>query len=160
MRKHFKELLAIGLIDANGEICAEKVQEEALAVATKTVEELQRINLGDFLMETCLDTMIYLFTTNSTKDFMQKMSYLFGGKDFSKVVAHLETLEELLNEEEFDGYLMEYMDYLTVKMADYIRMKIIDKNWRILSGAGGRRRWRRRIIKLRNFTILSLAPFG
>ncbi|RGK46452.1 hypothetical protein DWX98_16055 [Blautia sp. AF22-5LB] len=137
MRKHFKELLAIGLIDANGEICAEKVQEEALAVATKTVEELQRINLGDFLMETCLDTMIYLFTTNSTKDFMQKMSYLFGGKDFSKVVAHLETLEELLNEEEFDGYLMEYMDYLTVKMADYIRMKIIDKNWRILSGAGG-----------------------
>ena len=81
--------------------------------------------------------MIYLFTTNSTKDFMQKMSYLFGGKDFSKVVAHLETLEELLNEEEFDGYLMEYMDYLTVKMADYIRMKIIDKNWRILSGAGG-----------------------
>ena len=53
MRKHFKELLAIGLIDANGEICAEKVQEEALAVATKTVEELQRINLGDFLMETC-----------------------------------------------------------------------------------------------------------
>lgn len=72
MRKHFKELLAIGLIDANGEICAEKVQEEALAVATKTVEELQRINLGDFLMETCLDTMIYLFTTNSTKDFMQK----------------------------------------------------------------------------------------
>ena len=137
MRKHFKELLAIGLIDANGEICAEKVQEEALAVATKTVDELQRINLGDFLMETCLDTMIYLFTTNSTKDFMQKMSYLFGGKDFSKVVAHLETLEELLNEEEFDGYLMEYMDYLTVKMADYIRMKIIDKNWRILSGAGG-----------------------
>ena len=137
MRKHFKELLAIGLIDANGEICAEKVQEEALAVATKTVEELQRINLGDFLMETCMDTMIYLFTTNSTKDFMQKMSYLFGGKDFSKVVAHLETLEELLNEEEFDGYLMEYMDYLTVKMADYIRMKIIDKNWRILSGAGG-----------------------
>ena len=137
MRKHFKELLAIGLIDANGEICAEKVQEEALAVATKTVEELQRINLGDFLMETCLDTMIYLFTTNSTKDFMQKMSYLFGGKDFSKVVAHLETLEELLNEEEFDGYLMESMDYLTVKMADYIRMKIIDKNWRILSGAGG-----------------------
>lgn len=137
MRKHFKELLAIGLIDANGEICAEKVQEEALAVATKTVEELQRINLGDFLMETCLDTMIYLFTTNSTKDFMQKMSYLFGGKDFSKVVAHLETLEELLNEEEFDGYLMEYMDYLTVKMADYIRMKIIDKNWRILSEAGG-----------------------
>lgn len=137
MRKHFKELLAIGLIDANGEICAEKVQEEALAVATKTVEELQRINLGDFLMETCLDTMIYLFTTNSTKDFMQKMSYLFGGKDFSNVVAHLETLEELLNEEEFDGYLMEYMDYLTVKMADYIRMKIIDKNWRILSGAGG-----------------------
>ena len=137
MRKHFKELLAIGLIDANGEICAEKVQEEALAVATKRVEELQRINLGDFLMETCLDTMIYLFTTNSTKDFMQKMSYLFGGKDFSKVVAHLETLEELLNEEEFDGYLMEYMDYLTVKMADYIRMKIIDKNWRILSGAGG-----------------------
>ena len=137
MRKHFKELLAIGLIDANGEICAEKVQEEALAVATKTVEELQRINLGEFLMETCLDTMIYLFTTNSTKDFMQKMSYLFGGKDFSKVVAHLETLEELLNEEEFDGYLMEYMDYLTVKMADYIRMKIIDKNWRILSGAGG-----------------------
>lgn len=137
MRKHFKELLAIGLIDANGEICAEKVQEEALAVATKTVEELQRINLGDFLMGTCLDTMIYLFTTNSTKDFMQKMSYLFGGKDFSKVVAHLETLEELLNEEEFDGYLMEYMDYLTVKMADYIRMKIIDKNWRILSGAGG-----------------------
>ena len=137
MRKHFKELLAIGLIDANGEICAEKVQEEALAVATKTVEELQRINLGDFLMETCLDTMIYLFTTNSTKEFMQKMSYLFGGKDFSNVVAHLETLEELLNEEEFDGYLMEYMDYLTVKMADYIRMKIIDKNWRILSGAGG-----------------------
>lgn len=137
MRKHFKELLAIGLIDANGEICTEKVQEEALVAATKTVEELQRINLGDFLMETCLDTMIYLFTTNSTKVFMQKMSYLFGGKDFSKLVAHLETLEELLNEEEFEGYLMEYMDYLTVKMADHIRMKIIDKNWRILSGAGG-----------------------
>lgn len=89
-------------------------------------------------METCLDTMIYLFTTNSTKVFMQKMSYLFGGKEISKLVAHLETLEELLNEEEFDFYLMEYMDYLTVKMADYIRMKIIDKNWRILSGAGGK----------------------
>ena len=55
----------------------------------------------------------------------------------SKIIVNKDELEELLNEEEFDGYLMEYMDYLTVKMADYIRMKIIDKNWRILSGAGG-----------------------
>lgn len=138
MRKHFKELLAIGLIDVDGEICTEKVQEDTLVAATKTVEELQRINLGDFLMETCLDTMIYLYDTSSTKVFMQKMSYLFGGKDFSKLIAHLEALEELLNEEEFEDYLMEYMSYLTVKMADYIRMKIIDKNWRILAEAGGK----------------------
>ena len=138
MRKHFKELLAIGLIDVDGEICTEKVQEDAFVAATKTVEELQRINLGDFLMETCLDTMIYLYDTSSTKVFMQKMSYLFGGKDFSKLIAHLEALEELLNEEEFEDYLMEYMSYLTVKMADYIRMKIIDKNWRILAEAGGK----------------------
>ena len=138
MRKHFKELLVIGLIDVDGEICTEKVQEDALVAATKTVEELQRINLGDFLMETCLDTMIYLYDTSSTKVFMQKMSYLFGGKDFSKLIAHLEALEELLNEEEFEDYLMEYMSYLTVKMADYIRMKIIDKNWRILAEAGGK----------------------
>ena len=49
MRKHFKELLAIGLIDVDGEICTEKVQEDALVAATKTVEELQRINWGIFL---------------------------------------------------------------------------------------------------------------
>ncbi len=51
------------------------------------------------------------------------------------MTAHLEALEELLTEEEYSGdFLTEYLGYLTVKVADYVKSLIIDNGLMILAG--------------------------
>ncbi len=55
----------------------------------------------------------------------------------SKVTAHLEALEELLTEEEYRGFLAEYLGYLTVNVAEFIRSTIIENGLMLLAVSGG-----------------------
>ena len=125
MRKYFMELFAIGWVDSNGKICEEQMSDDALMTAIKTMEELERMNLDR------------LFDVHTPETFPEVMGNLLGGKDVSKVTAHLEALEELLIEEEYRDFLTEYLGYLTVKVADYVKSMIIDNGLMILSGSGG-----------------------
>ena len=137
MRKYFMELFAIGWVDSNGKICEEQMSDDALMTAIKTMEELERMNLDRLVLETTMDMILCLFDVHTPETFTEVMGNLLGGKDVSKVTAHLEALEELLIEEEYRDFLTEYLGYLTVKVADYVKSMIIDNGLMILSGSGG-----------------------
>lgn len=137
MRKYFMELFAIGWVDSNGKICEEQMSDDALMTAIKTMEELERMNLDRLVLETTMDMILCLFDVHTPETFTEVMGNLLGGKDVSKVTAHLEALEELLTEEEYRDFLTEYLGYLTVKVADYVKSMIIDNGLMILSGSGG-----------------------
>ena len=137
MRKYFMELFAIGWVDSNGKICEEQMSDDALMTAIKTMEELERMNLDRLVLETTMDMILCLFDVHTPETFTEVMGNLLGGKDVSKVTAHLEALEELLIEEEYRDFLTEYLGYLTVKVADYVKSMIIDNGLMILSGPGG-----------------------
>ena len=137
MRKYFMELFAIGWVDSNGKICEEQMSDDALITAIKTMEELERMKLDRLVLETTMDMILCLFDVHTPETFTEVMGNLLGGKDISKVTAHLEALEELLTEEEYRDFLTEYLGYLTVKVADYVKSMIIDNGLMILSGSGG-----------------------
>ena len=137
MRKYFMELFAIGWVDSNGKICEEQISDDALMTAIKTMEELERMKLDRLVLETTMDMLLCLFDTHTPEAFTEVMGNLLGGKYVSKVTAHLEALEELLTEEEYRDFLTEYLGYLTVKVADYVKSLIIDNGLMILAGSGG-----------------------
>ena len=137
MRKYFMELFAIGWVDSNGKICEEQMSDDALMTAIKTMEELEHMKLDRLVLETTMDMILCLFDVHTSETFTEVMGNLLGGKDVSKVVAHLEALEELLTEEEYRDFLTEYLGYLTVKVADYVKSMIIDNGLMILAGPGG-----------------------
>lgn len=137
MRKYFMELFAIGWVDSNGKICEEQMSDDALMTAIKTMEELERMKLDRLVLETTMDMILCLFDVHTPETFTEVMGNLLGGKDISKVTAHLEALEELLTEEEYRDFLTEYLGYLTVKVADYVKSLIIDNGLMILAGPGG-----------------------
>ena len=137
MRKYFMELFAIGWVDSNGKICEEQMSDDALMTAIKTMEELEHMKLDRLVLETTMDMILCLFDVHTPETFTEVMGNLLGGKDVSKVTAHLEALEELLTEEEYRDFLTEYLGYLTVKVADYVKSIIIDNGLMILAGPGG-----------------------
>lgn len=137
MRKYFMELFATGWVDSNGKICEEQMSDDALMTAIKTMEELERMKLDRLVLETTMDMILCLFDVHTPETFTEVMGNLFGGKYVSKVTAHLEALEELLTEEEYRDFLTEYLGYLTVKVADYVKSLIIDNGLMILAGPGG-----------------------
>lgn len=137
MRKYFMELFAIGWVDSNGKICEEQMSDDALMTAIKTMEELERMKLDRLVLETTMDMLLCLFDTHTPEEFTEVMGNLLGGKYVSKVIVHLEALEELLTEEEYRDFLTEYLGYLTVKVADYVKSLIIDNGLMILAGLGG-----------------------
>ena len=137
MRKYFMELFAIGWVDSNGKICEEQMSDDALMTAIKTMEELERMKLDRLVLETPMAMSLCLFDVHTPETFTEVMGNLLGGKYVSKVTAHLEALEELLTEEEYRDFLTEYLGYLTVKVADYVKSLIIDNGLLILAGPGG-----------------------
>lgn len=137
MRKYYMELFAIGWVDSNGKICEEQMSDDALMTAIKTMEELESMKLDRLVLETTMDMILCLFDVHTPETFTEVMGNLLGGKYVSKVTAHLETLEELLTEEEYSDFLTEYLGYLTVKVADYVKSQIIDNGLMILAGSGG-----------------------
>ena len=137
MRKYFMELFATGWVDSNGKICEEQMSDDALMTAIKTMEELERMKLDRLVLETTMDMILCLFDVHTPETFTEVMGNLLGGKYVSKVTAHLEALEELLTEEEYRDFLTEYLGYLTVKVADYVKILIIDNGLMILAGPGG-----------------------
>ena len=137
MGKYFMELFAIGWVDSNGKICEEQMSDDALMTAIKTMEELERMKLDRLVLETTMDMLLCLFDTHTPEAFTEVMGNLLGGKYVSKVIVHLEALEELLTEEEYRDFLTEYLGYLTVKVADYVKSLIIDNGLMILAGLGG-----------------------
>ena len=137
MRKYFMELYAIGWVDSNGKICGEQMSDDALMTAIKTMEELERMKLDRLVLETTMDMILCLFDVHTPETFTEVMGNLLGGRYVSKVTAHLEALEELLTEEEYRDFLTEYLGYLTVKVADYVKSLIIDNGLMILAGPGG-----------------------
>lgn len=137
MKKYFMELFAIGWVDSNGKICEEQRSDDALMTAIKTMEELERMKLDRLVLETTMDMILCLFDVHTPETFTEVMGNLLGGKYVSKVTAHLEALEELLTEEEYRDFLTEYLGYLTVKVADYVKSLIIDNGLMILAGPGG-----------------------
>lgn len=137
MRKYFMELFATGWVDSNGKICEEQMSDDALMTAIKTMEELERMKLDWLVLETTMDMILCLFDVHTPETFTEVMGNLLGGKYVSKVTAHLEALEELLTEEEYRDFLTEYLGYLTVKVADYVKSLIIDNGLMILAGPGG-----------------------
>lgn len=137
MRKYFMELFAIGWVDSNGKICEEQMSDDALMTAIKTMEELERMKLDRLVLETTIDMILCLFDVHTSETFTEMMGNLLGGRYVSKVTAHLEALEELLTEEEYRDFLTEYLGYLTVKVADYVKSLIIDNGLMILACPGG-----------------------
>lgn len=137
MRKYFMELFATGWVDSNGKICEEQMSDDALMTAIKTMEELERMKLDRLVLETTMDMILCLFDVHTPETFTEVMGNLLGGKYVSKVTAYLEALEELLTEEEYRDFLTEYLGYLTVKVADYVKSLIIDNGLMILAGPGG-----------------------
>ena len=117
MRKYFLELFAIGLVDSEGRINTEHMTSDALMTAMKTMEELTQMKMDRLVLEI--------------------LGKLLGGKQTSKVTAHLEALEELLTEEEYSSFLAEYLGYLTVNVAEFIRSTIIENGLMLLAGSGG-----------------------
>ena len=126
MRKYFLELFAIGLVDSEGRINTEHMTSDALMTAMKTMEELTQMKMDRLVLETTMEMILCMFESCDTEEFTEILGKLLGGKQTSKVTAHLEALEELLTEEEYRGFLAEYLGYLTVNVAEFIRSTIIE----------------------------------
>ena len=132
MRKYFLELFAIGLVDSEGRINTEHMISDALMTSMKTMEELTKMKMDRLVLETTC-----MFESCDTEEFTEILGKLLGGKQTSKVTAHLGALEELLTEEEYRGFLEEYLGYLTVNVAEFIRSTIIENGLMLLAGSGG-----------------------
>ena len=137
MRKYFLELFAIGLVDSEGRINSEHMTSDALMTSMKTMEELTKMKMDRLVLETTMEMILCMFESCDTEEFTEILGKLLGGKQTSKVTAHLEALEELLTEEEYRGFLAEYLGYLTVNVAELIRSTIIENGLMLLSGTGG-----------------------
>ena len=118
MRKYFLELFAIGLVDSEGRINTEHMTSDALMTAMKTMEELTQMKMDRLVLETTMEMILCMFESCDTEEFTEILGKLLGGKQTSKMTAHLEALEELLTEEEYRGFLAEYLGYLTVNVAE------------------------------------------
>ena len=137
MRKYFLELFAIGLVDSEGRINTEHMTSDALMTAMKTMEELTQMKMDRLVLETTMEMILCMFESCDTEEFTEILGKLLGRKQTSKVTAHLEALEELLTEEEYRGFLAEYLGYLTVNVAEFIRSTIIENGLMLLAGSGG-----------------------
>ena len=100
MRKYFLELFAIGLVDSEGRINTEHMTSDALMTAMKTMEELTQMKMDRLVLETTMEMILCMFESCDTEEFTEILGKLLGGKQISKVTAHLEALEELLTEDE------------------------------------------------------------
>ena len=138
MRKYFLELFAIGLVDSEGRINTEHMTSDALMTAMKTMEELTQMKMDRLVLETTMEMILCMFESCDTEEFTEILGKLLGGKQTSKVTAHLEALEELLTEEEYSSFLAEYLGYLTVNVAEFIRSTIIENGLMLLAGSGER----------------------
>ena len=98
-RKYFLELFAIGLVDSEGRINTEHMTSDALMTAMKTMEELTQMKMDRLVLETTMEMILCMFESCDTEEFTEILGKLLGGKQTSKVTAHLEALEELLTEE-------------------------------------------------------------
>ena len=103
MRKYFLELFAIGLVDSEGRINTEHMTSDALMTSMKTMEELTKMKMDRLVLETTMEMILCMFESCDTEEFTEILGKLLGGKQTSKVTAHLEALEELLTEEEYRG---------------------------------------------------------
>ena len=103
MRKYFLELFAIGLVDSEGTINTEHMTSDALMTSMKTMEELTKMKMDRLVLETTMEMILCMFESCDTEEFTEILGKLLGGKQTSKVTAHLEALEELLTEEEYRG---------------------------------------------------------
>ena len=103
MRKYFLELFAIGLVDSEGRINSEHMTSDALMTSMKTMEELTQMKMDRLVLETTMEMILCMFESCDTEEFTEIFGKLLGGKQASKVTAHLEALEELLTEEEYRG---------------------------------------------------------
>lgn len=139
MRKYFLELFAIGLVDSEGRINSEHMTSDALMTSMKTMEELTKMKMDRLVLETIMEMILCMFESCDTEKFTEILGKLLGGKQTSKVTAHLEALEELLTEEEYRGFLAEYLGYLTVNVAEFIRSTIIENGLMLLAGTGEKR---------------------
>lgn len=137
MRKYFLELFAIGLVDSEGRINTERMTSDALMTVMKTMEELTQMKMDRLVLETTMEMILCMFESCDTEEFTEILGKLLGGKQTSKVTAHLEALEELLTEEEYSSFLAEYLGYLTVNVAEFIRSTIIENGLMLLAGSGG-----------------------
>ena len=132
MRKYFLELFAIGLVDSEGRINTEHMTSDALMTSMKTMEELTKMKMDRLVLETTMEMILCMFESCDTEEFTEILGKLLGGKQTSK-----EALEELLTEEEYRGFLAEYLGYLTVNVAEFIRSTIIENGLMLLAGTGG-----------------------
>ena len=103
----------------------------------KTMEELTQMKMDRLVLETTMEMILCMFESCDTEEFTEILGKLLGGKQTSKVTAHLEALEELLTEEEYSSFLAEYLGYLTVNVAEFIRSTIIENGLMLLAGSGG-----------------------
>ncbi len=103
MRKYFLELFAIGLVDSEGRINSEHMTSDALMTSMKTMEELTKMKMDRLVLETTMEMILCMFESCDTEEFTEILGKLLGGKQTSKMTAHLEALEELLTEEEYRG---------------------------------------------------------
>ena len=99
---------------------------------------------------TTMDSSLF-FTGDDSADYTSVMKFttLIGAREVDAVIATKEEfesyvemdafvpMEELLTEEEYRDFLTEYLGYLTVKVADYVKSLIIDNGLLILAGPGG-----------------------
>ena len=147
MRKYFLELFAIGLVDSEGRINTEHMTSDALMTSMKTMEELTKMKMDRLVLETTMEMILCMFESCDTEEFTEILGKLLGGKQTSKVTAHLEALEELLTEEEYSSFLAEYLGYLTVNVAEFIRSTIIENGLNVTCRFRRRRGWRKRMEK-------------
>ena len=124
-------------MDSEGRINTEHMTSDALMTAMKTMEELTQMKMDRLVLETTMEMILCMFESCDTEEFTEILGKLLGGKQTSKVTAHLEALEELLTEEEYSSFLAEYLGYLTVNVAEFIRSTIIENGLMLLAGSGG-----------------------
>ena len=127
----------IGLVDSEGRINTEHMTSDALMTSMKTMEELTKMKMDRLVLETTMEMILCMFESCDTEEFTEILGKLLGGKQTSKVTAHLEALEELLTEDEYSSFLAEYLGYLTVNVAEFIRSTIIENGLMLLAGSGG-----------------------
>ena len=61
------------------------------------------MKMDRLVLETTMEMILCMFESCDTEEFTEILGKLLGGKQTSKMTAHLEALEELLTEEEPAG---------------------------------------------------------